>query len=394
LIPSKINIKSPSSIGTVLSVLRSNDWLQSFVPFVMGCVYLWLVWFNFSFSSSLLIVIGLSLLTTVGFASLGYFINEFFDKESDTKAGKINKLSLIPLWSQFAILVAILLVTFLPWNWLPRDQISYFLIFLQIGLFLAYSMPIPRLKETSYASLVLDALYAYPVPLLLSFHTFSLLSGNQAYPSWFVLFVVASFFIGIRNIITHQIQDIFKDAASGLRTFPMVIGVNQTKTVQTIVFAYEVFFVSIAILVFSYHFWFVLFVLVGYWIHGWYVFVYHGNLENPSKMYLEINKAYSLVFPILVLLFLSLKWPFGWIVLLVHGSILVPFNFWKLGYNLIIPLVIRLRIAFHRFLVMNVRHFLSLCINYFIYFLFKLVGVDLKKEGMSAIDYLRKRRKG
>ncbi len=390
----QINIPITPSIGTVLSSLRSKDWIQSFVPFVMGCVYLWLVWFNFKFSPSHLIVIGLSLLTTIGFAALGYFINEFFDKKSDAKAGKINRLAMIPFWSQSLILIAILLITFLPWNWLPRNQVSYCLILLQISLFLAYSLPFPRLKESVYFSIVIDALYAYPVPLLLSFHTFSLLSGTETYPNWFSLFMLASFFIGVRNIITHQIQDLFRDSASGLRTFPMVIGVNRTITIQTIVFAYEVFLISLSILVFSLHFWLVLVALFVYWFYAWHIFVNQKSFKSPGDMYVGINKSYSLVFPIVVLIFLSVRWPIGWMVLLIHGGILVPINFWRNVLNIIVPILVRFRIVIHQFLVNELKHFLSLCINYPIYFLFKIGGVDLKKEGVSAFEYLRKKMKG
>ena len=207
---------------------RSKDWMTSFVPFVMGCVYLWLWWFEFSFDFDLVLVILLSLVTSIGFAGLGYFINEYFDLESDAKAGKQNKLAPVTSFGRLIILIIVLLLTFTPWIFLPKNNFSFILIGLQIILFLLYSMPFPRLKESIYLSLVLDALYAYSVPLLLSFHTFSLLAKSSMYPPWFFLFFLAVTFIGLRNILTHQIKDIFKDEFSGQKTLPMVVGFNAT----------------------------------------------------------------------------------------------------------------------------------------------------------------------
>src|SRR5438045_2442079 len=120
-------------IGQILSqftvVSRAKDWRLSFVPFIMACVYLWLWWFQISVSIQSIMLVLLSCCTTIGFASLGYFINEFFDKHSDKRAGKVNRLAALSTQKQALILSVILLITFLPWLWLPADSMSWLLIF-------------------------------------------------------------------------------------------------------------------------------------------------------------------------------------------------------------------------------------------------------------------------
>lgn len=358
----------------------------------MGCVYLWLDWFEFTPSFYVIGTIALSLITTIGFASMGYFINEFFDKECDFKAGKVNKLAHLPIKWQSLLLAGILVVTFLPWIWLPKNQFSVFLIAIQIGLFLLYSLPFPRFKEHPYLSLLLDSLYAYTLPLILSFHTFSILKQSQTYPSWFYFFIVAATFIGIRNILTHQIKDVFKDAAAGLQSLPMLIGVNKTQNLLRLVFTYELFFMSISLFVFSLKFWFVFFVLLAYLIFALKVFKENNLNEGSSDFYLEINKAYNIVFPFLTLLMLVVKWPITLVYLLFHAFFLVPFNVYRFILSIVIPFLIKIRIRIHSLVVTDLRNLISVLVNYPIYFIFRIVGIDLKKEGTSALGYFRKRR--
>ena len=106
------------------TITRARDWRLSFVPFIMGCVYLWLWGFGLPFTIEIIWLTFLSLVTTVGFASLGYFINEFFDKESDARAGKINKLAHLSPGIQIFIFSLVLALTLLPWIWLPSTKIT------------------------------------------------------------------------------------------------------------------------------------------------------------------------------------------------------------------------------------------------------------------------------
>ncbi len=371
-------------IEKVLNATRSKDWMKSFVPFVMGCVYLWLWWFGFSISDDVVLVVLLSLITSIGFASLGYFINEFFDIKSDAKAGKINKLALVPIYARVGILVIVLTLTFFPWIWLPKNQLSFILIGSQLLLFLLYSMPFPRLKESIYFSLVLDAFYAYSVPLLLSFHTFSLLAGSKTYPVWFYLFFLAVTFIGLRNILTHQIRDVFKDAVSGQKSLPMVLGLNRTILLIKLLFIYEVFLISMTLIFLLISNFIAFLLLIGYILFAVFEYKIQGKKVSPTLMFEDVNRVYNVFFPWLMLLVLCYDSPFGWIILIIHSIILVPSYLWK---GFVSGLKKAWFISF-RFIMKDIRHWASYTINFPIYLVFRMVGVNLRREGISAWEFL------
>jgi 4-hydroxybenzoate polyprenyltransferase len=375
-----------NALGKVFTVTRANDWRLSFVPFVMGGVYLWLWWFKFELSTSSAFIVFLSLITTVGFASLGYFINEFFDKESDALAGKINKLAYVPAYVQFCIFVFSLLLTLLPWVWLPANFFSWCLIALQISLFLVYSLPFPRLKEAPYASIIIDALYAYIVPLILSFYTFSLHAQQAVFPFWFLLFLIAVLFIGIRNIVIHQVKDLAKDVRLGHKTLPMLLGISRTNRLIFLLAAYEIFFFILCIVALSFFCTPILLFILPYiavsFITLKVVTQPHYKISNDVLL---INRVYQYLFPVFTI-FILVIFKFAWIFLFfIHIALLVPWYLFvkvkeivKIGYY-----------KFVTFLTVDVRMIISSGINIPIYWAFKLFGVDLIKEQKSALEYLK-----
>lgn len=368
------------------AVTRAKDWRLSFVPFIMGCVYLWLWWFNISFSIFSAKMILLSLTTTVGFAILGYFVNEFFDKESDAKAGKLNKLAHISASTQFGIFLLGITLTFMPWVWLPTTSFSWCMIALQISLFLIYSLPQIRLKESPYLSLIIDSGYAYVVPTILSFHTFGLIAQVYEVPLWFYFLTVAVFFIGLRNIIVHQVNDIFKDYRIGHKTLPLILGVNKSNKVIFIIAAYEIFFLMLWSIVLLFDYKFMILWITPFTVISFITLMTIRNVNyQVSTDILLINRAYQYLFPlfsILILLRLNQSWIF---LLFLHTTFLVPQyllvkakEFFKVNYYLFIT-----------FFAVKVRHVLSLSVNVPIYMLFKICGINLIKEKKSALEYIK-----
>lgn len=367
---------------------RAKDWRLSFVPFVMGGVYLWIWWFELAFSGRMLWLTFLSLITAVGFAALGYFINEFFDKAFDARAGKLNKLAFLSSNIQFGIFTGILCFTFLPWIWLPLDAVAAFLIIVELLLFLVYSLPVPRWKEHTYFSILIDSAYAYVVPLLLSFHTFSLIAGKQTWPLWLLCFISGVFFMGVRNMVAHQADDAIKDQRAGWITLPNQIGIAGTKRLVITVLLYEVFFMllfgaligSERPVMLVWLFFFLLAALKVLW----------ALRTNQTSIHATlINYNYQYLFPLFVLGLISLQdWPWSF-VLLGHILFLVPGHLLARLYQLINTA----RSIFLRFLLIDFRHAMSMTVNVPVYYLFLLFGVDLKVENKSALGYWRSRRK-
>ena len=94
----------------LLLATRAKDWRFSFIPQIFGNLYLWLILFDIPFSISSVLLLILSLITSFGFAALGYFINEFFDKEDDENSNKVNKLKLVSSVNQFWLFVLTLVL--------------------------------------------------------------------------------------------------------------------------------------------------------------------------------------------------------------------------------------------------------------------------------------------
>lgn len=368
---------------------RAKDWRLSFVPFIMGCVYLWLWLFQLPLSGHIGLLTFLSLVTTIGFASLGYFINEFFDKQSDAKAGKINKLAHLSPIVQLSIFCGALLITFVPWIWLPSSLLSWVLIVLQVVLFFIYSMPVPRVKERPYLSLITDAAYAYIVPLALSFHTFSLIANRVGFSVWLYFFLIAVCFIGIRNIIIHQIFDALKDARSGHKTFPVLKGIATTQKVLFALTLYESFFLLLALSILSLSRPDILIYLLihcGFLFYSLKALISSKFKSGTEKM--TINYSYLYVFPLVMLFLAGLNNYYWWCMLPIHTILLVP-NFFV---EKIVWLVIRMYQYTRSLLIVEVRHAISCMINYPIYYLFKLFGTDLIKEQKTAAEVLLKKK--
>jgi 4-hydroxybenzoate polyprenyltransferase len=372
-------------IEKIALLTRAKDWRLSFVPFVLACVYAWMFLLQLPFSWYHLFIFFLSLTTTIGFAAFGYFINEYFDQKEDALAGKINKLSFLKPSMKLLLFVAILLITFAPWLFLPKNNLSYWLVGFEVFSFLLYSLPFPRLKNKAFFAGILDASYAYFIPGILSFHTFSLLAPQIKAPHFIILFFATLFFVGYRNIFIHQIKDVLGDQKAGLRTLPMVLGPKKSNS-----FLLSLGFIELALMG--------SFLLSLCNIHPIFV-VYFLSLiallffkKQDFMNLIGLDKDFSLlparhltddfyqfIFPVLNVFFLLwVDW--RWIsIALIHLLLFVPKSFWFKLWS----------ILWHQ----NIRPALSFILNQSIYVLFKILGVDLIKEQSSASNFLRKKMK-
>ncbi len=380
----------------LLLATRAKDWRFSFIPQIFGNLYLWLILFDIPFSISSVLLLILSLITSFGFAALGYFINEFFDKEDDENSNKVNKLKLVSSINQFWLFVLILLFTFLPWYFLPFNNISVILILTQIALFILYCVPPIRLKKNAYLAVVLDALYAYTIPLLLSYYTYFLFAGsNTIYFSFLFTYSFLLFIAGFRNIIIHYINDIFKDKLSGTKTLPRIIGVRKTNTLLKIILYSELFISTIVIILVTLKqsILCLLFIIVLYLIYK--AIKQTRNLKDEiivNRPIRHIPDLYYQVFAPVIILFALILNNINWFFLFpIHIALFVPF--FRLQ-----PIISWLhRISFKIYYILTllklyyimIRQLLSWIVNYTIFFLFLLIGVNLKNRKTSALGYIK-----
>lgn len=171
--------------------------------------------------------------TTLGFLGIAYLSNDLSDRKKDQLAKKSNSLQQLRVWEITALYILFLCFAFLPWKYLPLDNVSLALIGLELGLLFIYSFPPLRLKERKRMGLLADALYAHVIPALLASWTFFLLIG-QSYPL-FTLFAATlacwQFVSGLRNILSHQIKDYQNDLTSQTRTWVTHIGLERAQKI-------------------------------------------------------------------------------------------------------------------------------------------------------------------
>lgn len=376
----------------LLNATRFNDWRYSFIPNIFGNIYLWLFLFTIPLNTDSVLLLVCSLITSVGFAALGYFINEFFDKKDDYLAGKLNKLALISPNKQIILLLVILSFTFSPWFFLPKSGLSFLLMAIQILLFIVYSSPPFRLKKDWLAATIIDSLYAYVVPFALSSYTYHLFSLQTPRSSLLyvilVVYAVTLFLVGMRNITIHNINDVFNDKRLGILTLPRRLGVVATNN-YLITSIYLEFLLSaiLCCLLSSYN----LLFLVGVGMVALQLYTFtqkqyvlkNGILVNKPTRHAP-DKLFQLLFPLLFLVNLLFYNPLWLILLLFHLTIFIPIN----TYKPIKSWAVRVKIGLHK-LRIQLKHLLSLVINYSIYFVFLLFGVNLIKEKKSAWHYIK-----
>jgi hypothetical protein len=211
---------------------------------------------------------------------------------------------------------------------------------------------------------------------------------------WFYIFMAAVFFIGLRNIIIHQVRDVFKDAQSGMRTLPMVIGVERARYVTFTLWLYETALMILFSIVFALDkvemmIWLLIVTIISL-IRKHEVSVQSETLLNGSFF---SNKLYQYAFPMLMLFFTALN-DIRWLLALVgfHLIFLFPPEYVLYASSFVLIVWYRVKVVFWN-TVSKVRHLISLSVNLPIYWLFRLFGVDLIKEKKSAAEVLFGRRK-
>jgi 4-hydroxybenzoate polyprenyltransferase len=378
----------------LLLATRAKDWRFSFIPQIFGNLYLWLILFDIPFSISSVLLLILSLITSFGFAALGYFINEFFDKEDDENSNKVNKLKLVSSVNQFWLFVSILLFTFLPWLYLPFNNISIVLISTQITLFILYCVPPIRFKKNAYLAVILDALYAYTIPLLLSYYTYFLFAGsNTIYFSFLIAYSFLLFIVGFRNIIIHYINDIFKDKLSGTKTLPRIIGVRKTNALLKISLYSELFLCTYVILLVAekQKTLLLLFIVVFYLIYK--LIKQSRNLKDNiivNRPIRHIPDLYYQVYAPAIILFALVLNNINWIFLLpIHIALFVPFFRLQPIISWLYIISFKLYNISKLLYYIVIRQLLSWIVNYTIFFLFLLIGVNLKIRKTSALGYFK-----
>lgn len=358
--------KSKTSI--FLRSVRIEDWIISFIPQIFGFCFFFIYYFDGSFDINTLGHLLLFVVSSIGFAAFGYYINDFYDIEIDRKAGKKTVLGSLTKQQKKGILFSSITCMFFPWFFLPVNEYSGVLIVSELILFFLYSHPLFRLKEHWILSVIIDALYAYMIPFILCLVTFSLY--YQRITDSYILFVIGTFFIaGCRNIILHQLNDYNNDLKVGIQLIPHIIGINKTKNIVQFCMWIEVALLSVTWLLYACFFnrIYVLFLLIIVLYSLIHLF------KKTEKRSLFPNYYYQFLLPVtytILLISIDIQWIY-----------------------FIIPYLIIFHYSLLHWIACRLRSVLSKVVNYSIYYFLLIFGINLKKEKKSVSNYLKRKRK-
>lgn len=222
-------------LRNVLQYLRTDDWLDSKVPFMLSIALFFYLYHDAEMSYiEVYAAIGAYFLYTTMFLAFSYVINDFTDMEIDKKAGKQKVIFRLPKAVIVASMILILLIGICPMLFLVPEKG----IFLGYTLFLyitgaAYSIRwLLRFKERGLVGLIECSVAQRCLPLVPLVFLFSV--------DWlcFVIFMFLSFVNGLRYILIHQAVDYENDIKTGVRTF-VSEGHNKYRTYIIMAFAVE-----------------------------------------------------------------------------------------------------------------------------------------------------------
>lgn len=257
----------PKVNSTFLGYIRFSNWWQYKAAPLVGLFFLMAYVSGMEPAASLL-VLGASVITIVGIAGLGYFINDLGDIEYDRRVHKTNRASRMSFGRKVLVTVVLLAVAFLPWLYLPDDIFSRMLIAFQFLLYIVYSLKPFRLKERGLAGIICDSLYGLTVPAALAVYTYHLIGNGslQYFPAFFILLILLFAAKGFRNILLHQLEDRHNDKKSGVQTWVLNYGGGKTiRLINLVITPVELFLLLgwIAVASFSIPFFWISMIVFG-----------------------------------------------------------------------------------------------------------------------------------
>lgn len=212
-------------LQSLSQISRYKNWWKYTAAPLLGVAYFMLFILGFYAHDSLRIVVRLFLSIT-GFASLGYFLNDWSDIEPDRKANKPNKVSTLHPFLKFLIVSVFTILALAPWIFFQHYIYSLSLIGAELILFITYSFSHFRLKGKMVIAPLADALYSHVIPAVLFVGILFLINQRSVDLVFVSLLVIWKMCSGIRYYLNHVALDRENDLVSNHSTLATEYGNN------------------------------------------------------------------------------------------------------------------------------------------------------------------------
>lgn len=239
-----MNTKSKVTIRSLLSFIRIFEWGVHFLGFILiaCCCYL-TVDIPFSYYFHHVIILSIYF---IFFASYGYLLNDYYDREIDQRQNKKKYFVNLSRFSFMLILLTLLICSFLIILFY-YPKIEFILLYiLQILFVTLYSIQPIRLKERGIYG-ILTAAIIQRVP---HFIILAIVVSLNLYVTIYMSIWLTS--LGILFIIEHQYEDFEQDKICKVKTFLVTIG--QEKALFMRKLSYILFYSIVGILLLFYIF--------------------------------------------------------------------------------------------------------------------------------------------
>jgi len=327
----------------LFKIFRLNDWWSYIIPPITSVIYL------LFFLNNIGILLGLYflffyLITIIGTAIFGFFINDWADINSDLISGKYNNASILKLPVKIIIAVASLWLAIFPWLFLPYTSLGIIFFILQLVLLYIYSIPPLRLKTNTVAAVVCDSLYSGLIFILAII--FSNPDGFEKISFRYlvlIFFILAYFSRGLRNILLHQIKDEKNDKIAGINTYVIKTGIKKSiGLVLKMLLPIEIIFSFILIIILSFsvlYFWIIIPCFLIYFLLKKYDL--KSELSVDFYYMSVINDLYEDLLPLTILIYLCFNDVYYIILCVIHVIVFRNKFIWLLSEKIIYGLFYR-----------------------------------------------------
>ncbi len=212
-------------IHSLSQFTRYKNWWKYTAAPLLGVAYFLLFILGFYAQDSFRIIVRL-MLSITGFASLGYFLNDWGDIETDGKANKHNKVSSLSPLTKVLLLFVFGVLALAPWVFFRHYVYSVSLIAAELFLFLTYSFPPFRLKVKPILAPAADGLYSHVIPSLLFAGILFLIHEQNVDMIFIYILILWKISSGIRYYLNHIALDRDNDVRSNHPTLATLRGNN------------------------------------------------------------------------------------------------------------------------------------------------------------------------
>lgn len=225
-------------LAKIHHVFRFGDWWQYKIPPLVAVFLFSKLVSAPTGTQQVLTEFCLLFLWMISAASFGYFVNDFSDIEEDNIAGKQNLAQTFHYYNRILIFFVLGIVTLAIQAAInPVTSIPFGLSFLQLVLFVLYSVRPVRLKDKFVLGAICDALYAHLLPAVIVFTSAAKGIEPSTFTNLLALLSAWQLLQGIRNILLHHISDMKNDSKSSSNNLATRFGSDRLHKLSNYVIA-------------------------------------------------------------------------------------------------------------------------------------------------------------